>query len=74
MTQTFAADFHPRRIHELWLLTARLLLSGLPRLTLLRRLSRLCRGCLFLSRGLFLRGRCRGLLLRLLGERRSGHE
>jgi len=59
------------------LIAARLLLSGLPRLTLLRRLSglcRLCRWCLLLGRRRLLCWRCGGFLLWLLGKRRRDQE
>jgi hypothetical protein len=60
------------------LIAARLLLSGLPRLTLLRRLSGLCRlrrWCLLLGRRRFLCWRRRGFLLwRLLGKRGRDQE
>jgi hypothetical protein len=59
------------------LIAARLLLSGLPRLTLLRRLSGLCRlrrWCLLLGRRRFLCWRRGGFLLWLLGKRRRDQE
>jgi hypothetical protein len=64
----------------LWLVAARLLLSGLsglPGLTLLRRLNRLsglCRRCLLLSRRRFLCWRYGSFLLWLLGEHRCGQQ
>jgi hypothetical protein len=59
------------------LIATRLLLSGLPRLTLLRWLSglcRLCRWCLLLGRRRLLCWRRGGFLLWLLGKRRRDQE